>query len=388
MFEGEVSDESELDQKMAALHSALRGMEVRYIPSLSAPADAEGACRSGPAKAMKGWAEAGLNVEQLSALLETDPTKFKHEANSQFKHKVEQLMAAREKEIREAEEKRAQEEREREIREAEERKLANITTMFGREGGVTFHDLSEGSGLDPDELGDLIKDMVDNGRLRAEQRGRNVVYVTGWQLLSHDQTPFPFLHFGVQLALFFVPITNRAMPSSMVTFGSPSQKLLWPCELSPQVWSTSPCCGAEVFGLEVGAPGRLQYLADHMVHGDGPPRADVQRLSLRVCAGSAAVDRVHHVVDVGEIAGLLPVPEDLRSQALERPVGENAYGHVGALPRAVYCEVAQGYALQAVELVEQAAVHLGRELAGRVRRDRNGEVGLGDRKFPGVAVDR
>jgi predicted HTH transcriptional regulator len=92
---------------------------------------------------------------------------------------VEQLMAVREKEIREAEEKRAQEEREREIREAEERKLANITTMFGREGGVTFHDLSEGSGLDPDELGDLIKDMVDNGRLRAEQRGRNVVYVTG-----------------------------------------------------------------------------------------------------------------------------------------------------------------------------------------------------------------
>ncbi len=179
LFEGEVFDESELDQKMAALHSSLRGMEVRYIPSLSAPADAEGVLQVRASEGMKGWAEAGLNVEQLSALLETDPTKFKHEANSQFKHKVEQLMAAREKEIREAEEKRAQEEREREVREAEERKLANITTMFGRDGGVTFHDLSEGSGLDPDELGDLIKDMVDNGRLRAEQRGRNVVYVTG-----------------------------------------------------------------------------------------------------------------------------------------------------------------------------------------------------------------
>jgi hypothetical protein len=178
LFEGDISDEGELDQKMAALHSALRGMEVRYIPSLGSPADSEGALQIDISNALKGWKEAGLNVEQLGVLLETDPTKFKHEANSQFKGKVDLVMAAREKEIHEAEEKRLQEERERELREAEERKLARITTMFGREGGATFHQLTEDSGLDADEAGDLIKDMVDNGRLRAVQKGRSVVYVT------------------------------------------------------------------------------------------------------------------------------------------------------------------------------------------------------------------
>jgi ribosomal protein S25 len=168
LFEGDISDEGELDHKMTELHSALHGMEVRYIPSLGSPADAEGALQIDIRDALK----------QLSVLLETDPTKFKHEASSQFKAKVDLVMAAREKEIREAEEKRLQEERERELREAEERKLARITTMFGREGGVTFHQLTEDSGLDADEAGDLIKDMVDNGRLRAVQKGRNVVYVT------------------------------------------------------------------------------------------------------------------------------------------------------------------------------------------------------------------
>jgi hypothetical protein len=179
LFEGDVADEGELDHKMAALHSALKGMEVRYIPTLGAPADAEGALQIDISDALKGWKEAGLNVEQLSALLETDPSKFRLEANAQFKGRVDHVVAAREKELREAEEKRIKDERERELREAEEKKLARITEMFGRDDGVTFHQLSEDSGLDAEELGDLIKDMVDNGRLRAVQKGRSVVYVNG-----------------------------------------------------------------------------------------------------------------------------------------------------------------------------------------------------------------
>jgi predicted transcriptional regulator len=51
--------------------------------------------------------------------------------------------------------------------------------MLGKEGGATFNDLFTSSGYDAEELMDMLKDLVESGKARAAQNGRNVVYALG-----------------------------------------------------------------------------------------------------------------------------------------------------------------------------------------------------------------
>ena len=125
-------------------------------------------------------------------------------------------------------------------------------------------------------------------------------------------------------------------------------------------------------------------------------RLDAEQLAERSCSTSSSVDaappamlytwpahaaagrgrggevRGDDVGDVGEVARLEPVAVHDRVAAVEQRVDEERdhrrVGRVGALPRAVHVEVAQRDRLEPVELGEDAAVLLGRELRHRVRR--------------------
>ena len=81
-----------------------------------------------------------------------------------------------------------------------------------------------------------------------------------------------------------------------------------------------------------------------------------------------------HVVDVGEVPGLLAVAEDDRRLALEQG-GDEAGDHRCVLGQRVLArpedvEVAKRDRLQAVDLGEAAAVALAGELRDRIWRDR------------------
>lgn len=174
LFEGEVADDAALDQMMEQLHIALKGMEVRYIPTLlgmeGAPANLK--------DMMRAWKDMGWDVDRLKSLLETDPPKFRHEVMGLMKAEVDEVVSQREKELAELEQKHQIELQEREERERAEKQAKHIQDLLAQEGGVTFHQLHDDTKLDSEELGELIKDMVDKGSVRALQRGRRVVYIS------------------------------------------------------------------------------------------------------------------------------------------------------------------------------------------------------------------
>jgi polyhydroxyalkanoate synthesis regulator phasin len=45
------------------------------------------------------------------------------------------------------------------------------------EGGQTFHQLAGAVGIDEEMLSQMIDDLVEKGKIKAEQKGRRVVYV-------------------------------------------------------------------------------------------------------------------------------------------------------------------------------------------------------------------
>jgi len=142
--------------------------------------------------------------------------------------------------------------------------------------------------------------------------------------------------------------------------------------------------------------GALEQLLEHADEEDGLDRAvmaDVEHAGGRRGAVRRRVEQhleqaVDDIVDVGEVAQVFPVVEELQRFPLRDRLGEEDRGHVGPAPGSVDGEEAQAGDVEAV----QVGVAVGGEfvaLLGRaVERQRAVGVGvLGKRRFRAGAVD-
>lgn len=176
LFEGEVADEPQLNEKLEDMHAALKGMEIRYFPSLGAQSDEAGNAVCDPNSALNAWRGLGIDITELSMLLDTDVAKFRAKATEVMKGQIEAIALAREKELEEARKAREAELIAKAEQERVAKQMDSIRQMLSSEGGVNFHQLHDAIGLDADELTDMLNNMIDAGKVKAEQKGRRVVY--------------------------------------------------------------------------------------------------------------------------------------------------------------------------------------------------------------------
>jgi hypothetical protein len=166
VFQAGVADEAAGDAKFEELHAALRGMTVRYIPTIGKAPAAVQAQAGGYQEKLAKYKEIGFDTDELSGLLQSDLPRFRERAIQMLSEQLDKIAAEREKELHEVEAKaRVEKARERIVEAAREA------------GGKTFSQLAQAVGIDEDILTQMLDDMVKKGRLAAEQRGRRVVYV-------------------------------------------------------------------------------------------------------------------------------------------------------------------------------------------------------------------
>ena len=131
----------------------------------------------------------------------------------------------------------------------------------------------------------------------------------------------------------------------------------------------------------------LSEISNQVVHRDPVAAADVHRVPV----GSTRLKQppVHpdNVVDVGEVAGLLAVPENRDQLVCEHLFGEDGDREVRAHPGAIDREVAKGDGRKAVDFVEDPAVVLGGELRYPIGGDRHGGVRFVKRQVLHLPVD-
>jgi predicted transcriptional regulator len=162
----EVANETELDIKLGELHGALKNSGIMYVPSLGKPTEDMELPLSSAQGRLEKWNEIGANVDELAALLETDAEQFKERALAMAKFQIEKIAADREKDLVETEAKRRV-----------EKARDKIVESAMVEGGQTFHQLAGAVGIDEEILSQMIDDLVEKGKIKAEQKGRRVVYV-------------------------------------------------------------------------------------------------------------------------------------------------------------------------------------------------------------------
>jgi len=162
----EVANETELDIKLGELHGALKNSGIMYVPSLGKPTEDMELPLSSAQGRLEKWNEIGANVDELAALLETDVEQFKERALAMAKFQIEKIAADREKDLVETEAKRRV-----------EKARDKIVESAMVEGGQTFHQLAGAVGIDEEILSQMIDDLVEKGKIKAEQKGRRVVYV-------------------------------------------------------------------------------------------------------------------------------------------------------------------------------------------------------------------
>jgi len=162
----EVANETELDIKLGELHGALKNSGIMYVPSLGKPTEDMELPLSSAQGRLEKWNEIGANVDELAALLETDAEQFKERALAMAKFQIEKIAADREKDLVETEAKRRV-----------EKARDKIVESAMVEGGQTFHQLAGAVGIDEEMLSQMIDDLVEKGKIKAEQKGRRVVYV-------------------------------------------------------------------------------------------------------------------------------------------------------------------------------------------------------------------
>ena len=112
---------------------------------------------------------------------------------------------------------------------------------------------------------------------------------------------------------------------------------------------------------------------EHLEQADALAGADVDDFTLQfAAAGGGEQVRVHHVVDVGEVAGLLSIAEDRRLRAAGEGLGERGdrrrIGRVGILPRAEDVEVAKTHRRERIAVRERGAERFAGDFAGGIRR--------------------
>ncbi|MDD1766147.1 MAG: hypothetical protein LUO84_06835 [Methanomassiliicoccales archaeon] len=162
----EVANETELDMKLGELHGVLKNSGIMYVPSLGKPAEDVELPVSGVQGRLKKWKEIGANVDELAALLETDVEQFKERALSMAKVQIEKIAADKEKDLVETE-----------AKQRVEKAKDKIVESAMIDGGQTFHQLAGAVGIDEELLSQMIDELVEKGKIKAEQRGRRVVYV-------------------------------------------------------------------------------------------------------------------------------------------------------------------------------------------------------------------
>lgn len=162
----EVANETELDMKLGELHGVLKNSGIMYVPSLGKPAEDVELPLSSVQGRLEKWKEIGANVDELAALLETDVEQFKERALSMAKVQIEKIVADREKDLVETE-----------AKQRVEKAKDKIVESAMIEGGQTFHQLAGAVGIDEEILSQMIDELVEKGKIKAEQRGRRVVYV-------------------------------------------------------------------------------------------------------------------------------------------------------------------------------------------------------------------
>lgn len=166
VFEVEVASEDELDAKLEKLHEALKYSGVIYAPSLGKPPEGVQAATGGYRDWFDLWRAPGVDVDELLGLLEYDLEKFRSRAAEMMKSQIDRVATEREKEMKESD-----------AREKLERARDRIVESAKTEGGQTFHQLLMAVGVDEEVLSQMIDELVEKGRIKAEQRGRRVVYI-------------------------------------------------------------------------------------------------------------------------------------------------------------------------------------------------------------------
>ena len=165
-FETEAADIADFAVKLSALHPALKGTGIRYMITGGKTFDVNNSAVPSCRERLEKWRETGIDVDELADLLETDLVSFRKRALEMTTIQFERIAAEKEKELREKQAK--------EKAESIKKRTADLLTS---KEGHTFIELVIASGMEEEELKQSLLDLVDKGKIKAEQRGRHVVYV-------------------------------------------------------------------------------------------------------------------------------------------------------------------------------------------------------------------
>ena len=160
-YEIEVLNESEMAQMLEGLHAALNGLEVRYIPTIGA---VDGQPAAGYRQRVAKLRDLNMEPMELSGLLEEDAAKFKAAVHERLDAYLDSIIAERQEEVAAAEAKVMAE-------------RARAALMEQLRDGRTFHELLKAVPIEEDELSQRLLELVEKGAVRAEQKGRSVIYV-------------------------------------------------------------------------------------------------------------------------------------------------------------------------------------------------------------------
>jgi hypothetical protein len=165
-FEAEVADDVAGIERLEKVHQAFEGMNVAYTPTLGRPSEQIPEQQISYLDRIAKWRDAGLDVDELSVLLQNDPGSFKSRALEMMSAQLDRVLIDREKALRE-----------NEARARAEKAIEMILAAVHKEGGQTFHQLAALSNVDEDMLTAMLDDMVKKGKIVARQSGRRVAYV-------------------------------------------------------------------------------------------------------------------------------------------------------------------------------------------------------------------
>lgn len=165
VYETEVPDEAEFEKRISRLHGALKYAGVMYVPSFGKPPEGL-STPSGYREKLDKWREIGADADELTMLLETDVDRFKARAAEMARVQIDQIAEERERELAEVE-----------AKSRFEKARDTIVESAKAEGGQTFHQLASLVGVEEEALSQMIDELVEKGKIKAEQRGRRVVYV-------------------------------------------------------------------------------------------------------------------------------------------------------------------------------------------------------------------
>lgn len=167
IFEAEAADEAAGFAMFDKVHHALKGTGLMYEATVGKPLEASGSSSHGYKERMAKWKDIGLDIDELSDLLQYDTGRFKARGVEMFRTQLDRVAAEREREIRETE-----------ARERIERAREKILSAVKEEGGQTFQQLAVLASVDEDILTQMLDEMVRKGQILARQSGRRVAYIS------------------------------------------------------------------------------------------------------------------------------------------------------------------------------------------------------------------